>query len=116
MRISAIFFALDKVHGYKRVFSLQDTSCVFTFLLQGSLATDTSHVDLDIRELFMPFVAFSFSRRPSYAVHERVPARGTIWTCQYGTVEWGARIGEWIYEGADRKFRMAMKPSQICTA
>ena len=36
---SAIFFSLDQVEGYRRVFSVEDTSYVFLFLPSASVIT-----------------------------------------------------------------------------
>ena len=69
---SAIFFALDKVDGYRREFSLEDTSYV---LCHTSLLLSTNILGYAIRKWLAFAVTFSFliTFTSSYAVHERVP-------------------------------------------
>jgi hypothetical protein len=71
-RKSAIFFTLDKVDGYRREFSLGDTSYV---LCQTSRLLSTTILVYAIRKWLAFAITFSFliTFTSSYAEHERVP-------------------------------------------
>ena len=76
---SALFYSLNKVNGYRRVFSLEDTSYVPASQLTWLIIKSTYQTTPSVRSTRSSTQYFFItSVLSSYAVHERVPVGSLV--------------------------------------